>query len=104
MNKQEYMARLQAAIQYTHNCGAVYRDTVVVREMINGTTPWEGDVQVFELTGHPAAKRCYGWLCGQPERFITILELPPVTDAQSAVKLGMASQIKKPGKRRRRRR
>lgn len=28
------------------------------------------------------------WLYGEPEEFITVLELPPVTDAQSAVKVG----------------
>lgn len=29
-------------------------------------------------------------LPGEPEQFITILELPPVTDAQSAVKVGVS--------------
>jgi len=37
----------------------------------------------------------YGWTYGEPEEFITILELPPVTDAQSAVKVGVSCQIKK---------
>jgi hypothetical protein len=32
---------------------------------------------------------------GEPEELITILELPPVADAQSAVKVGVAYQIKK---------
>jgi hypothetical protein len=50
---------------------------------------------VFDLHYHPKAKRCYGWTYGEPEEFITILELPPVTDAQSAVKVGVAYQIKK---------
>jgi hypothetical protein len=45
--------------------------------------------------GHPKAKRCYGWSYDEPEQFITILELPPVTDANSAVKVGVAYQIKK---------
>jgi hypothetical protein len=34
-------------------------------------------------------------LAGEPEEFITILERPPVTDAQSAVKVGVSYQIKK---------
>jgi len=54
-----------------------------------------GHVEVFDLDGHPKAKRCYGWTYGEPEEFITILELPPVTDAKSAVKVGVACQIKK---------
>jgi hypothetical protein len=68
---------------------------VPVREAFQGQTLWQGDVEVFELTGHPKAGRCYGWTYGEPEEFMTILELPPVTDAQSAVKVGVAYQIKK---------
>lgn len=66
-----------------------------VEEVFKGKTLWKGDVEVFELTDHSKAKRCYGWTYGEPEEFITILELPPVTDAQSAVKVGVAYQIKK---------
>ena len=86
---------MQTTIQHLHKCGAVYRETVPVREVFNGKTIWEGDVEVFDLTEHPKAKCCYGWNHGEPEEFITILELPPVTDAPSAVKVGVAYQIKK---------
>jgi len=52
-------------------------------------------VEVFELLDHPKTNRCYGWSYGEPEEFITILELPPVNSAQSAVKVGIAHQIRK---------
>ena len=94
-NKQDYLARLAVAIQHLHNCGAVYRRTVPVREVFKGRTVWKGDVEVFDLTGHPKAKRCYGWTFGEPEEFITILELPPVKSPQTAVKVGVAYQIKR---------
>src|SRR6266700_4031666 len=55
--------------------------TVVVHEVFQGKTVWRGDVEVFDLSGHPKAKRCYGWSYGEPEEFITILELPPVDSA-----------------------
>jgi len=83
------------AIEHLHNCGAIHRKTVPVHEIFQGKTVWQGDVEVFELTEHPKAKRCYGWTYGEPEEFITILELPPVTDAKSAVKVGVSYQIKK---------
>ena len=67
--------------------------TVLVEGISNSCK--KGDVEVFDLTDHPKAKRCYGWNYGEPEEFITILELPPVTDAQSAVKIGVAYQINK---------
>jgi hypothetical protein len=66
-----------------------------VEEMFRGKTLWKGDVEVFALRNHPKAERCYGWSYGEPEEFITILELPPVFDAKSAVKIGVAYQIKK---------
>jgi hypothetical protein len=66
-----------------------------VHEVFHGKTIWQGDVEIFDLIDHPKAKRCYGWTYGDPEEFIIILELPPVTDASSAVKVGVAYQIKK---------
>jgi hypothetical protein len=54
----------------------VHRETVPVHEVFHGKTLWQGDVEVFDLTGHPKAKRCYGWTHSDPEEFITILELP----------------------------
>jgi hypothetical protein len=94
-NKRDYIARLQLTIQHLHNCAAVHRETVPVHEVFRGKTLWKGDVEVFDLTGHLKAKRCYGWSYGEPEEFITILELPPVTNAESAVKVGVSYQIKK---------
>ena len=82
-------------IEHLHGCGAAWVESVPVKEVYEGKTAWEGDVEVYALTGHPKAKRCYGWSYGDPEQFITILELPPVKTAQDAVKVGVAYQVKK---------
>ena len=82
-------------IAQLHGCDSKHVETVPVHEVFRGKTVWQGDVEVFDLIGHPKVKRCYGWTYGEPEEFITILELPPVTDAQSAVKVGVSYQIKK---------
>jgi len=63
--------------------------------MFNRKTLWDGNVEVFDLFDHPKAKRCYAWTYDEPEKFITVLELPPVVDAQSAVMVGVVYQIKK---------
>jgi hypothetical protein len=78
-----------------HGCDSKHVESVPVHEVFRGKTLWEGDVEVFDLIGHPKAKRCYGWTYGEPEEFITILEIPPVKDARSAVKVGVSYQIKK---------
>jgi hypothetical protein len=60
-NKQDYLARLQVAVSQLHNCGAVWRESVPVKEVFRDKTIWQGEVEVFDLTGHPKAKRAYGW-------------------------------------------
>ena len=91
-NKQDYIYRLQVAVSQLHDCGAAWSDTVPVHEVFKGQTVWQGDVEVFELTGHPKAKRAYAWshLDGakdDKERFVAVLEIPPVDSAQRAVQV-----------------
>jgi len=95
VNKTDYLSRLQAAITQLHNCGATWCKSVYVEEVSRGEVTWSGDVEVFDLTGHPKARRCYGWAHGEPEAFVGILEVSPVTDAYTAVKVGLSGQIKK---------
>jgi hypothetical protein len=73
---------------------------VPVHEVFQGKTLWQGDVEVFDLAGHPKAKRAYGWSHpegegNQGERFVTVLEIPPVASPQTAVKMAIYSDIKK---------
>jgi hypothetical protein len=92
---KEYIEPLQLTFQHLHRCGAVHRQSAAVHEVFSGATVWKGDVEVFDLIEHPKANRCYAWSYGEPEQIITILHLPPVDSAQSAVKVGVAHQIKK---------
>jgi hypothetical protein len=93
-NNHEYIERLKSVILHLHACQAAHRETVPVHEVFRGETVWRGDVEVFDLIGHPKAKRCYAWSYDEPEQFITILELPPVKSAQDAVKVGVSYQVK----------
>ena len=102
-NKQGYISGLQAAVERLHGCGAVHRETVAVHEVFRGHTVWQGDVEVFELTGHPKAKRAYGWshregLSDKEERFVTVLEIPPVVSPITAVRASIMADKKKRGK------
>jgi hypothetical protein len=94
-SNKEYRERLQMVIEHLHGCSAAWVESVPVEEVFRGKTVWKGDVEVYALTGHPKARRCYGWSYGEPEQFITILELPPVKSAHDAVKVGVAFQVKK---------
>lgn len=99
MANKDYIARLQLTIEHLHNCGAVWRESVPVSEVFQGKTIWRGDVEVFDLHGHPKAKRAYGWshpegADNKGERFVTVLEIPPVVSPETAVKVSIVSDIK----------
>jgi hypothetical protein len=99
-NKSDYIARVQVAIMQLHDCSATWRESVPVHEVFRGETVWKGEVEVFDLQGHPKAKRCYGWSHpegqdNQGERFVAVLEIPPVDSPQTAVKMSIYSDIKK---------
>jgi hypothetical protein len=54
---------------------------------------------VFTLSGHPKAKKAYGWSHAdgkdnKGERFVTVLELPPVDSPQTAVKVAIAAEVR----------
>jgi len=95
----DYIAELQAAILNLHGCKATYVETVPVTETFQGETVWEGEVEVFETTDHPKAKRIYAWghATGeddQARRYVCVLELPPVDSPQTAVKAAVVAEIK----------
>jgi hypothetical protein len=98
---KEYIERLQSVIFQLHKCDSTWVESVPVHEVFRGETVWQGDVEVFNLKGHPKAKRAYAWthLDGANDertRFVTVLEIPPVESAETAVRV----QIVKDGKER----
>ena len=99
VNKPDYIARVQVAVSQLHNCGAVWCETVPVHEVFQGQTVWQGDVEVFDLHGHAKAKRAYAWSHREGkndkgERFVAVLEIPPVESALTAVRVQIVKDIK----------
>ena len=100
MKKWDNIARLEAAIMQLHGCGALWHKTVPVHEVLHGQTVWKGDVEVFNLKGHPKAKCCYGWLHrgdknDKGRQIVTVLEIPPVESALTAVYFSIVVNDKK---------
>jgi len=52
---------LKDAIESQHGGTATFVETVPFQETWNGQTVWNGEVAVFDLSGHPKAKRAYAW-------------------------------------------
>jgi hypothetical protein len=88
--------QLREAVEVMHRCKAAHVESVPVIEMFGQQTVWEGVVEVFDITGHAKAKRCYAWSFpeGNETRYVTALEIPPVESAQTAVRASIASSVK----------
>ncbi|HUI92693.1 MAG TPA: hypothetical protein VLX68_10640 [Chitinivibrionales bacterium] len=90
---------LRKAIKKLHGCDSEYTESVPVKETFKGQTVWEGVVEVFNLIGHPKAKRCYAWshaegINDSETRYVVVLELPPVNSARTAVQANIVSRYK----------
>ncbi|MDX6384350.1 MAG: hypothetical protein QOK48_1923, partial [Blastocatellia bacterium] len=89
---------LKAAILSVHGATATHVETVPVTEEFQGKTVWQGEVEVFDIRGHPKAKRAYGWGFvineNQGRKYVAVLELPPVHSPLTAVQAAIMSEIK----------
>lgn len=67
-----------------------------MNELFKGQVAWDGVVEIFDLTGHSKAKRCYAWsyLENDEPQDTTVLEIPPVNSAETAVKVAIAAKAR----------
>ena len=87
------------AIRHLHGCETTHRETVHVHETHEGEVVWDGDVEVFDLTGHAAATKAYAWseaTTGKKRRFFAVLHVPPVDSAVMAVRASILADLRSP--------
>jgi hypothetical protein len=93
-----YIEALQDAILHMHGCESAYAETVPLKESFEGKTAWAGDVEVFDLIGHPTASQCYAWGFkddAEKWQYVAVLQVPPVDSPRRAVQAYIVSQRKK---------
>jgi hypothetical protein len=86
---------LEEVIKEQHGCDSVHVRSEAVHEVFQGLTAWQGTVEVFDLIGHPKAKRAYVWQYEDDDKrtkTVTVLEIPPVDSPQTAVKIAIAAK------------
>jgi len=89
-----YIENLASGIQKIWGCSAKHLRTVPVRAMFNDKIAWDGEVEVFELAGHPKAKLCYSWGLSDNDGKLdatNVLEIPPVNSPETAVMIAIAN-------------
>jgi hypothetical protein len=90
---------LTEAIRHMHGCEARHVGTEHVDERHEGERVWSGDVERFELVGHPSATHAFAW--SEPvrgttrRRFFAVLAVPPITDAASAVRASILADYQR---------
>ena len=94
-----YIEELQDAIKKLHGSDSTHVETVPIKEVFNGETVWEGEVEVFDLHDHPETDRVYAWAHDtddpdNPKRHVTVLHIPPATSPRKAVQLSIVKDYR----------
>ncbi len=87
---------LRQAVEHLHNCSASHSGSAPVIEEFKGQTVWKGQVEIFDVKGHPKATRCYAWEHGIDRggiKYQAVLELPPVHSPTTAVQSAIVSEF-----------
>jgi len=92
-----YIDELKDVIRKLHGCEAEHVESLPVTESFQGQTVWQGQVEVFNIRGHPKASRAYAWSheTDKGKRYVAVLELPPVDSAQKAVRAAIIEEAKR---------
>ena len=92
----KYEAALVKGFKDLHGCEAKHIETVPVIESFQGKTVWEGEVEVFALSGHHKASRGYAWAYDKAtgSEIVAVLELPPVISPKTAVQAAIVGKMR----------
>lgn len=92
----EAMDELRAAVEKQHGVRATLSHVAHVHDVRGRRTVWDGPVHVFDLDGHPTAKRAYAWSRAAESggtRFFAMLQTGDVTSPADAVRKAMSGRI-----------
>jgi hypothetical protein len=89
-------SQLKRAVEAQHGCTATLIQSAPVKETFDGKTVWDGVVHVFQIHGHPKAKKAYAWSSpiegSDKRRFFAVLHVPPVTSPVEAVRAAIVAE------------
>lgn len=90
------LAALREAILKMHGAHAEHLESVPITETFNGETAWDGVVEVFELTDHPAGK-AYAWRHESDSgrwRYVAVLHQSPIDTPRKAVQAAAVAEYR----------
>lgn len=91
--------QLKQGVEGLLGCSAGFKESVRVKEEFEGQTAWEGNVHIFDLTGHPEADKCYAWSSpiegSEKRKFYAVLHIPPIDSPEKAVRASIIQDYRK---------
>ena len=87
--------QLKRAVESQHGGTATLVQSVPVDERHDGKPVWQGLVHVFDLVGHPKAKRAYARSSereGGKRRFYAVLHMGPVTGSVEVMRAAIVAE------------
>jgi hypothetical protein len=89
--------KLKEAVETMHHFKARRFGSEPVIELFRGEMAWDGVVETFDFEGHPKAHRCYArsYIEKDEPQYVTVLEIPPIDSAETAVKVAIVAEAKK---------
>jgi len=89
---------LKKAVESQHGGTATLVQSVPVHEEHAGQVVWDGTVHVFDLAGHPKARRAYAWSSpvegSANRRFFAVLHIPPIDSPFAAVRAAIVAEAR----------
>jgi hypothetical protein len=97
-----HIQELRETIRRLYGTDSTHVESVAVKETFQGRTVWEGTVEVFDLHGHPTARKVYAWAHDtddpqKPQRHVTVLHSHPVTSPILAVRAFIVQEFRNGG-------
>jgi hypothetical protein len=87
--------QLKRVIEAQHGVKSTLVKSVRVHRASGGKIDWDGVVHVFDLNGHPKAKRAFAWsspISGSPaSRFFAVLQTGQIATPFQAVRAASAA-------------
>lgn len=91
-------SELKHVVEFQHGGSATLVQSVPVTETFEGKTVWQGVVHVFDLVGHPTAKRAYAWSSpiegSAKRRFFAVLHTKRINSPLQAVRAAIVAERK----------
>ena len=92
---EAYANQLKRLIETQHGAKSTFVKSVRIHRASEGQANWDGMVHVFDLNGHPNAKRAFAWsspISGSSgPRFFAVLQMGAITTPIQAVKAASAA-------------